>query len=214
MDCKHCHKSHNFFLEIRYKSSDNPKIILFGGKQSENSVKPYYCEVVMTCPDVKKLFSETISIKPEKNEQITGVTASDFLSFKNIEEKPENKEAMEFVKSSLDIARDFCKTMLKISLGAIPLFFAVLKYIGSESTNNMSATLIGLIPVSFFLISAVFYVIGLRPQVFTFNNSIEEFNTFYNNRHISMNKYIKFGTALFILGVGISIFIFIKIQID
>ena len=220
--CPLCGESHSFTIEVSYISKD--KLIYFGGHTSpdENktagssrSVGPVRRELTFTCPNTHKPFIYLVEITPGHDEEIVEVrnVATSMppsgagpqppvsLSFA---ESIVNMELQEWVKASPAIARDFCKQMLSTTTAAIPVFFAVLKYLGVDKATVQFPAWIGILPPSLFLLSAILFILTLRPQYFE-AIGVEAFTRIRTRRIQTMNWLILIGTALFIIGAGLAI---------
>ena len=238
--CKQCGNSHKYQLEIRYKAANNEtsEVVVFGGKggpsrrtitnavSSTNS--PVSWDVVFLCPEMNQSFVMPITIEVSQDkEEIVGIvamnpstqsvsSADDVLQMNTSTEKAGlsndvmNKEFEEWVSSSAASAREFCKTMLTISTGAVPIFFTVLKYIGVEQASTPRLAWFGICPPSLFLISSILFIFALRPQYSTIA-SLLAFEKFRKERLQKMNRYIRIGVGVFILAVFLAILIFVGI---
>ena len=77
--------------------------------------------------------------------------------------------------SSIETGRDFCKFMIGVSTGAIPIYLGLLKFVLPEGfVPPAREGVIALIPAALFLLSAVIFVIGYFPQRSTFSLDLIE----------------------------------------
>ena len=230
--CQHCGLSHDYQLEIRYrlKSDQANEIPIFGGKgatpiESHADTEQHLSkipnwDVMFICPIAQKPFVKSVSIEAYQDEEIIGVfceasppVIQTDTPVNNLLTQLQDSALEEWVKSSGGNARDFCKTMLTTSTGAIPIFFAVLKYLGVETASNTFLSWMGIIPSSLFLASAVLFILAIQPQYFIVRQQ-HEFINFRNRRFKQLNRLIQMGTIFFILGVCFAIFSFVKILND
>ena len=114
-----------------------------------------------------------------------------------------------WVKNSRKVAFDFCKTMLSTSTGAIPIYFAVLKYIGFEKIGQTALGKFTVLPPVLFLLAAILYVLALRPRYDAV--APDEFNTFRARRLEQLNQYITWGSATFVGATGLAIAVFFSV---
>ena len=82
---------------------------------------------------------------------------------------PHNKALYEAGKKllidSIDVGREFCKFMTTTTLGAIPVYLALLKLVlPQDYTLQKHDEVILLVPAILFLISSIFFIIGYFPQ--------------------------------------------------
>jgi hypothetical protein len=82
---------------------------------------------------------------------------------------PHNKALYEAGKKllvdSVDVGREFCKFMTTTTLGAIPTYLAILKFVLPKDYSLQSSDeIIYLVPPLAFLTSSVLFVIGYFPQ--------------------------------------------------
>src|SRR5260370_14210028 len=223
--CPRCEQEHEFQLEVRRKVRGVP---LFGAGPSSpketaisadtGAVKPTNWDVVFTCPVTKEQFVESISPISQKGEEILGVQVSSTLqpapsSMSSTLDNLLEIELQEWVKSSTKTARDFCITMVVTAIGAIPVFFAVLKYLGVEKANNILLSWLGIVPSSLFLASAVIFILALRPQ-YSIVFDVTSFSDFRTRRFQQLNQFIRIGTGLFVASVCVAILIFVITIID
>lgn len=113
----------------------------------------------------------------------------------------------EMLKSSISTARDFCKFMITISTGAIPIYLGLLKLVLPENiTLSLTELLLSTIPPFFFLISAIVFTLGYFPQVDYFSLAIiDEIKRAYEKTVIKRRKFTIGGTALFVIGTMLAI---------
>jgi hypothetical protein len=77
--------------------------------------------------------------------------------------------------SSIETGRDFCKFMIGVSTGAIPIYIGLLKFVLPEDFAPPAGEgLVALIPAALFLLAAVLFVIGYFPQKSSFSLDLIE----------------------------------------
>jgi len=113
----------------------------------------------------------------------------------------------EMLKSSISTARDFCKFMITVSTGAIPIYLGLLKLVLPENTMlSLTELLLSTIPPFFFLIGAIVFTLGYFPQVDYFSlDIIDEIKRAYEKTVIKRRKFTICGTALFVIGTILAI---------
>lgn len=126
---------------------------------------------------------------------------------------PHNKALYEAGKAmligSIETSRDFCKFMISISTGAIPVYFSILNFIVSENyTFNFEQIVYVIIPGIIFLISSIFFSVGYYPQSTHFSLDLpHEIENERNSILARRSNFSKIGFGLFLLAALISIFI-------
>jgi hypothetical protein len=197
-DCPRCGHSHHFWLQIRPTSLENREP-LFGG--------PGAYELAFACPETGQILTREIPNPPDG--EIVGY--SDSINVPQVSSSSESppaaeSEFSEWIKSSRATATDFCKTMLTTSAGAIPVYFAVLKYLGIEQIESTLLASAGIIPPVLFLAAIILFALALRPRFAVLTEA--EFDIFRAERYLWLNRYILAGTILFTAGVCLAIVIF------
>jgi len=118
----------------------------------------------------------------------------------------------DMLKSSINTARDFCKFMITVSTGAIPIYLGLLGFVLPEKVVLPASKLfLSAIPPFLFLISSIIFIIGYFPQVDYFSlNIIEEIKDAYEKTIQRRRKFINWGIIVFLAG---SIFAILSIAI-
>lgn len=126
---------------------------------------------------------------------------------------PHNKALLEAGRSilldSVATGREFCKFMISFSIGAIPVYFGLLKFILPENhTFTRKEGIIALIPAVIYLISSVIFVLGYFPNVSELSldipSEIERARVRIIKRSI---KHIRVGFAAFLVSTMYSVII-------
>jgi len=201
--CPKCNKAHPFKLKGLVKQKMEEKVPMFGGTGvTEGTVRK--SEILFICPDTKEKFSYQVP-EPVDIEIIGLASEADIAMAINLISAPSliKSEFEEWAKKSRDTALDFSKTMLSASTASIPVYFAVLKYIGFQKIGRMALSKFAILPPMLFLIAAILYVLALCPRHELVAPS--DFNAFRKRRLERLNQFIIYGTAIFIGAVGFAI---------
>jgi hypothetical protein len=127
---------------------------------------------------------------------------------------PHNKAIYEagkkLIVESIDIGRDFCKFMITVSTGAIPVYLAILKILGVENVSRRSLSawlvIITILPCILFLVSTGMYVLGYFPDTGTFSlDIVQEVETMRKKVLSSRKRWITFATVTFFTAFFIAI---------
>ncbi len=205
--CPQCGKSHQFPLEVRYIPAPGG-VILFAGQVATSATPPAApapapWDVTFTCPKTQQTFVQPVAIDAQGH-KIVGVMLGSAIALKD---ELIELEYTEWVKASAGTAREFCKTMMTTCTGAIPVFFAVLKFLGQEKASTPFLSWLGIIPTAAFLAALALFILALRPQ-YVAVAGVSSFARERERRLGGMNRLIQIGTLLFLAGIGLSIVAF------
>jgi len=136
----------------------------------------------------------------------------DKIEIESIEPLSPHNEALyetgkDMLKSSISTARDFCKFMITISTGAIPIYLGLLKLVLPPNiTLPRTDLLLSIFPAFFFLISALVFIFGYFPQVDYFSlDIIDEIRQAYEKTVAKRRKLSILGTSFFVVGTILAI---------
>lgn len=196
--CKSCGQSHSFLITVE------KEIPLFGGPAEPNPELNH--EWAFTCPVTHKIFSEKIELP--KGLKVVAVAPESAQSGSNVSFAAvrDDKEYYKWMEDSRSRALTFSTSMLTTSIGAIGVFFAIEKYLGSEKLILSGFHLLTIIPPVLYLTAALFFVFALRPKYKSVAAS--DFEKFRNDRLKSINYYSNLGTFIFLLSTTVAIIIF------
>lgn len=200
MMCPHCGERHRFSVIVQMRAAGETAMPLFGGG-------PGPAKVAFTCPVTHKIINETVPDPPDghvigpddsapPNPESVATTVAPSASLGDL-------EYADWIKASRTTAVEFCKTMLATATGAVPVYFAVLKYLGSESSNGSWFSRIAALPPLLFLSAAIICALALRPRLAVLTPS--DFATFRGARLRQLNRDLVTGLSLFATGVLIAI---------
>ena len=116
----------------------------------------------------------------------------------------------EVMKSSISTTRDFCKSMIGISLSSIPVYIALLKaFTKSEETIPSLFNSWWLAPILFALFSTCAFTVGYLPskQIISLDD-LDELETFLKNA--SNRRYYSgiFGFFLLMISILLAVWVF------
>lgn len=202
--CPKCNKAHHFKLKALVRRQAEAPVPIFGGAAETEQKSERESKVLFTCPETSTRFTYSVP-NPVEGEIISVASEADIAAAANVASAPPSSKGdfEEWAKKSRDIALDFCKTMLSASTGGIPIYFAVLKYIGFEKISGTALSKLSILPPVLFLLAAILYVLALRPRHELVAPS--DFNAFRKRRLEQLNQFIIRGTATFIGAVGLAI---------
>ena len=113
----------------------------------------------------------------------------------------------DMMKNSISTSRDFCKFMITLSTGAIPIYFGLLKFVLPEDlTFTLNQKLLLSLSPFVFLISELIFILGYFPKVDSLSlDIIEEIMKSYEQTLSERRKYTNVGIILFFFGNLLSI---------
>lgn len=108
---------------------------------------------------------------------------------------------------SVDVSREFCKFMIGISTGAIPIYLGLLKLILPDGYKSSSwIDLLFVAPVVFFMSASLLFALGYFPRHGeTSLDLIEEIRRERNSTILRHRRYSIFGFSTFFLGVLLAV---------
>lgn len=129
------------------------------------------------------------------------------LKLESVEPLSPHNEALyesgkDMLKSSISTAREFCKFMITISTGAIPIYLGLLEFVlPEEVVLPITRLTLSVIPPFLFLASAIIFILGYFPKSHRFSlDIIEEVRRAYEETILKRNKFINFGLVVFSVG--------------
>jgi hypothetical protein len=189
--CPHCQQSHVFQVLVRARVTAAPGTPLFGGGRPATTL-------AFTCPVTRRIISEPVPDLPEG--EVVGIDSTDRSttvapSGSGAAASPVDLEFAEWIKASRTTALDFCKSMLAASTGAVPVYFAVLKYLGTETAKASWFSIIAAAPPLLFLAAAIVFALALRPRYGVVKR--DNFEEFRRMRLEQLNRSMLTGLVLF-----------------
>lgn len=213
-ECPRCGKRHRFALRFAV-----PAVLLASPRREDGSS----VEIELVCPTTGQDFpaqapvrrgeqylgSEALSSaedgQPGAPKGISGGGGSG-ISSRQLEPAGANDEYLKWVGESRQVGVDFLKTMITAASAAIPVYFAVLKYLGYERVGDASLSRLAILPPAAFLLALLSFAIGLRPRLR--GSTPSGFDDVRNERLRELNWFIAIGTATYVLGIAGSLVVF------
>jgi len=131
------------------------------------------------------------------------------------EVSPHNKAIYEAGKTilidSIRTGREFCQSMIKISIGAIPIYLGILGFIlPNDYSLGISSGLVMALPAIMFLIASIFFTFGYLPVTVHFSlDIVEEVEKERDKIIRRRSRLIKIGFTIFALATLIAIAVII-----
>lgn len=171
-------------------------------------------DVIFRCTEGDRpAFTSRVPIEAEPKEKLVAVssqeqTPEDAAARELPDPSPpswEDAEFTEWIKNSSSTARDFCRTMITTCSAAIPVYFAVLKYLGFETVGGgwLAASIL---PPVLLLAAGLAFVLGLRPTFSPVPRA--EFATYRDMVLQRINRHIGIGLSLFALAISLAMGLF------
>ncbi|MFN0201918.1 MAG: hypothetical protein ACKVTZ_10375 [Bacteroidia bacterium] len=230
-ECPLCNGIHDYHLFVYYKDEDEIAFFGAGKKTDKQLYSSNKREVIFQCPKTNEFFANDIFINDIPIEGIIKVESKIYDSSSENNKEIQNSESIhrakeqiqfphssteilikdleDWIKTSMQTARDFCKTMITVSTGAIPIFYTIWATLGKGNSEFNYLTWATLIPSIGFLSASVLFIIAHQPKYYNLEGiNIIEFRLYRQKRLKHLNKYIKIATVVFILSVFVSILLF------
>lgn len=106
---------------------------------------------------------------------------------------------------SVDVGREFCRFMITTSLGAIPIYLALLEFLGTKDslpTIGLGSRLLLWSPTLFFTLAAVSYMIGYFPNAGMISlDIVEEILEQRSQILVRQSRAIMLATIVLIIGI-------------
>jgi hypothetical protein len=104
---------------------------------------------------------------------------------------------------SISVGRDFCKDMISVCAGAMPIYFALLTFVlPKEYSLDLVAGVVDLIPSVLFLAAMIVFVLGYLPQAGTLSLDYpDEIERERDRTARRRQTFAQVGLVLFCLGV-------------
>ncbi len=125
-------------------------------------------------------------------------------------------EAESTISSSIETARDFCKTLIAFSSGSIPVYFGILKYLGVEQMATASLeSRISILPPILFLVSIILSTITLIPKRFSVRPVVilTDYKQVRNRIASTLRQGIILGSVAYVLGLSAAVVVFMLLLI-
>lgn len=214
--CPACSGEHQHHVRVRSLggAAVRPAMVLFAGPRDEpdsaehSEADRHTWDLVLRCPVLSRDFAWSVGVVPRPGERIAGLleqrddrsdVGSDYDTAVNAADPVLEQEYNNWVTGSAGTAREYCRTMLTTALSAIPVFYAVLQYLGFGGVAHGVGRLVGLVPPVLFLLSAALFVAALRPRANLVSRG--DFAAWRAQRFAEMNRWIRAATAVFAAAV-------------
>lgn len=199
-DCPHCGRRHRYALLIGPRQEKDPPLVFAGRRDVTISV---------LCPETRNSFETRIVIgsdeqflriaDPYADADADGGTGTDLPAAGTDEVDP---DLTEWMRSSRQTALEYCKTMLTTSIGAVPLHFAVLQYLGAATIAAGWAARAAAAPALLFVLAAAAFALAQRPRLVEITDgSAGSFAALRRRTLRRIDRLARWGTGLFLLGI-------------
>ncbi|WP_030236471.1 MULTISPECIES: hypothetical protein [unclassified Streptomyces] len=199
--CPHCAERHRFTLGFGRRA-----VLTFGGAASSAG---------LTCPTTGGPIAVELELRENESylgpvDPLSGAAMSAALpepgpAAGTVAAQESGGERAEWQKASRATALDFCRVMLTTSSGAIPIYVAVLNYVGHEGISGSFSGQLSVLPMVFFLLAAVTFILALVPTLATVTDE-SGFREFRDRRLRLLDRYIWSGVTLFVAAMAFSVY--------
>jgi hypothetical protein len=192
--CPHCSQApHDYAVVLQRKP------LVFGGGSDQVTI-------AVPCPITGMPIQTTIVVPNNEQfervvlpEQAAGAEEADGTEPPGPAPVSGDREAdaeyAEWVTASRTIGLDFGKTMLTTSSGAVAVYFAVLKYLGTSELSKSFSGVLSAVPPVLFLVAAAVFAAALRPKLAPVGQA--DFAAFREQRLRQLARLLTAGSALF-----------------
>ncbi len=217
--CPSCGRAHEYKLQIsttdpaaeaahpvivnRPSPVHETPVLMFAGVGQADATA---WDVLFDCPTSNRPYTQRVEL-PDDLGTVTGASsqlqhsrddqessAKAIANNQSGDQDATDTEYSDWIKNSAATARDFGKTMVATASGSVPIYFAVLKYLGFDRVGQAWNQLT-VIPPFLLLASVILFALALRPSLLDVTR--EQFQEVRRRRLQRLNKYILAGTFLF-----------------
>jgi hypothetical protein len=192
--CPRCRFTHTYTLAVKV----DKQVATFGGpRPSQRSF-----DVALECGTTHEPFEWSIAVDEASDERIQSVSVA-----AGPVEDPDwlRDERDAWQRESAAVARSFAQTMLSTSLGAIPVYFAVVNYLAIR--HRQVAAWLGVIPPVLFIVSASAYALALHPVLRQISDT-GDFLDFRNERLAQVNSRLIGASIVFAAALALTVTVF------
>lgn len=115
------------------------------------------------------------------------------------------------VNESITVGRDFCKTMVSVSLSGVPVYIGLLKFmLGARHLKSSEEIIMAIFPMVFFLAAAILFIVGYLPRMGELRLDLPE--EIENQKRKIIKQHLFFawaGVVLLFIGIIFSIILFV-----
>jgi hypothetical protein len=210
--CPHCGERHDYAVRLK------PAPLVFGGRGQLPSTDQ---TISVICPSTKMPMDTLISlpqgqqfdklvpwpnVDPAVSELILRPQVPDASTSVDLVVD----EYAEWVKGSRATGVEFGKNMLTTSSAAVAVYFAVLKYLGSETPKHSPSIWVGVLAPVLFTGATLAFALALQPGLARL--SAQQFGPWRDKQLLRMNRFLGAGTTLLILGLAVSIGVYVDLM--
>jgi hypothetical protein len=192
--CPRCPFSHSYTLAVKV----DKQVATFGGRRA--SQRSF--DVALECATTHELFDWPVAVDEASDEHIQTVSVATGPA-----EDPDwlRDERNTWQRESVAVARSFAQIMLSTSLGAIPVYFAVVNYLAIR--HHQVAPWLGVTPPVLFIVSAGTYALALHP-VLRMISTTDDFFEFRNKRLAQVNTRLIRASIVFAAALALTVIVF------
>jgi hypothetical protein len=202
--CPLCGQRHRYALQIGAREHT----LIFAGTRAvtvelicPRTRQPYPAEIIIGTNEeflrIADPFASTAAAPVEPAPPITPVAVP--------ADGATDPEFAEWARASRQTAVEYCRGMLTAASAAIPVYFAVLQYLGVDHATRVLVRL-AVVPAVLFLLSATVFAIGHRPRLVRVPTG--DFGQVRTRTLRRLDRLITLGSALFLAGTAGSLAVF------
>ena len=209
-ECPRCGERHKYAIEVQ---EDEQASLLFAGPGDQTRVSVAAeseggerVSVGLICPNTQVLYVQELTMRP--GDRFVRVADPWVAKVQPEAELPidEEPEFVAWKQSSRDVAYRYCSTMQTTSSAAIPVYFAILAYVGHARVSQTVFGLLTLLPPGLLLASLIVFTLAQRPRLARSTGS--SFIKIREDRLMRLDRSITAGNTLFVLGITVASILF------
>ncbi|MFC9127737.1 hypothetical protein ACFT4A_12890 [Streptomyces sp. NPDC057099] len=200
--CPHCAERHRFTLGFGRRA-----VLTFGGAAADAGlICPATGGPIVVELELRENETYLGPVDPAAGAAVTVALPEPAAAGAAVTQDGGGGERAEWQKGSRTTALDFCRTMLTTSSGAIPVYTAVLNYVGMKQISGSLSGRLSVLPMILFLLASVAFILALVPTLATVTDE-RGFREFRDRRLRLLDRYIWTGVTLFVTAMAFSVYV-------
>lgn len=208
--CPQCGGQHRYVIEVL---EPQEAVLLFAGPGDEHKDpdndrddQGELITVGLICPVTQALYTQDLRFRAgERFVRVVDPSVLKAQAQANVMAE-DNEEFVAWKNMSRDVAYRYCSTMQATSSAAIPVYFAVLAYVGHSKVSQTLFGVLSLLPPALLLGSLIVFSLAQRPTLVGATQS--SFAKMRAERLKWLNRSMTIGNILFVMAAAIASVLF------